>query len=345
VEASKNYPAWSDEAVVRHYTTGRQAVDDLYDSERALLMPAVERCESVLDVGCAAGGFYRILQALKPGIRYTGLDTSAEMIETARRRYPEGRFAVSEGGSSYPDGAFDLVLCTGVLLHNPDYRPMLQSLYRTARRGCVIDLPRLVRQPCTVNLSTSYMILQRRFDGRVQGSRLKVQGKVLASNLEPRTSNPDDEASDTMAPYVLCQARSMFDFLLRGHQPRPAAVIAVGYDGQPDASAILPVRPVCYCVVYLAKGTPQTQRTRVLLDLPGDLTASLDLSGAERVLGGREAIPALIQEMHAFKVRGSRFKEAEVFGEEHSSLEPSTLNLERPGRRGVSIRRRKGRPT
>ncbi len=271
----KNYPAWSEENVVQFYQRERHRLEDLYDSERALLVPALEESTSVLDVGCAAGGLYNILEKLKPGIRYTGVDVSPEMIAQARCRYPSAQFQVSDCSQpDFPEGAFDLVLSMGVLNHNPNYLEMIREHYRVSRKGCVLDLPRMVRAPYTFERSTSHIVL-----------------KGLLPN-----NNPAVPEAETIVPYVLCNPQPMFEFLVNQLKPRPCALAAVGYYGKPNPSAVVPVTPVCFCVIYLKKGDPQTRRTKLLLDLPKDIAAAIQLEGAESVPTGRAAIAGLIRD-------------------------------------------------
>lgn len=270
----KNYAAWSQRNVVQFYTGQRHTVEELYDSERALLVPALESCASVLDVGCAAGGFSQILQALKAGIRYVGVDVSADLIAAARRSYPTSRFEVSDGSVlAFPDQAFDLTLCTGVLLHNPNYQEMIRECYRVARRGCVIDVPRLVSVPYTFDLATSYMVLKRRFREGTDG-------------LDER---------HTIVPYVLSHPQPLFDCLVNGLKPRPSVVAAVGYYGQTNESVTLPVKPVCFCVVYLAKVGEAVQETKLLLDLPEEIKSQIQVDHVQVLREGRAAISHLIR--------------------------------------------------
>ena len=262
--------AWSEAEIVRFYLRERRRVEDLYDSERAILEPSLVPCRSVLDVGCAAGGFSEILAALKPGLRYAGVDAAPAMVEAARRRYPALRFDVSEGGTlAFEDGAADLVLCTSVLHHNPDYEAMIRECYRVCRIGCVLDLPRLIRRPYAFDPATSFMRLDQRF-----------------------------EAGDApwTVPYVLCNPQPMFSFLAEGLRPRPRMVAAVGYDGQPDPSVVIPSRPVCFCVAYLRKGDPHTTRTRLFLEMPPDIVEPLRLDGVEWLRGDRAALSRFISE-------------------------------------------------
>lgn len=270
----KNYGAWAHQDILNFYTNERCSVEGLYDSERVVLEPAVRACVSVLDVGCAAGGFYPILNALRPGIRYVGVDTSAAMIETARQRYPDARFEVRDGAAlGVPEAAFDLVFCTGVLLHNPNYREMIAELYRAAAVGCVIDLPRLTAMPYTFDRVSAYTVLKQRFG---------IQEGTL-------------DAQQTTVPYIVAQAQPIVEFLCRGLHPKPRAVIAVGYYGDVHPAVVLPFRRACFCVVYLAKGSDEARRTRVLLDLPEDIRATISLADVELVAGGRAAVRPTIE--------------------------------------------------
>jgi len=70
---------------------------------------------SVLDVGCGEGPWQPVLQTLRPGSRYAGIDTSAYAVARfgRRRNLRLGRFdQLAELGL---DGPYDLVVCADVL--------------------------------------------------------------------------------------------------------------------------------------------------------------------------------------------------------------------------------------
>lgn len=56
-----------------------------FHNDLAALVPAGAR---VLDLGCGTGLFYAALNALQPGITYTGVDLSVEAIEEATAAFP-----------------------------------------------------------------------------------------------------------------------------------------------------------------------------------------------------------------------------------------------------------------
>lgn len=105
-----------------------------------VITPALEI--SVNDVGCGYGALYDVLKPAHPGIRYTGCDVSAAMIESARARYahePNVSFVVT----SEPDVA-DYGIASGILNVRMNYtddawheyfRSTLALLNRTSTKG------------------------------------------------------------------------------------------------------------------------------------------------------------------------------------------------------------------
>jgi SAM-dependent methyltransferase len=70
---------------------------------------------TVLDVGAGEGTWLRALRALRPGVRYVGVDPSDYVVRRfgRRRNIRLGSFgALDEAGLS---GTFDLVVCCGVV--------------------------------------------------------------------------------------------------------------------------------------------------------------------------------------------------------------------------------------
>jgi ubiquinone/menaquinone biosynthesis C-methylase UbiE len=80
---------------------------------------------NVLDVGCGTGDFLRLLAPIVSPGTAEGLDLSETMIAEARRRSAENVDNLSFRVGSvlelpFPDGSFDRVLATQLLLHVPD---------------------------------------------------------------------------------------------------------------------------------------------------------------------------------------------------------------------------------
>jgi len=254
---NKNFEAWSLKNTVNFYQNERTRAADLYQSESAMLLPVVPRVKSVLDVGCAVGNFYSVFRELNPAISYVGIDTSQGMIDEARRRYPGIRFDLSKGhGLPYESGSFDLVLCTGVLNHNPDYLDMISEILRVTRRFAVVDLPRLVTWPYTFDLKHSYMQLKDRFP--------------------EKTEEITEEA--TRVPYVLASVSEAFNGLLNRLSKGIMGVACCGYYGTPHKSVTIPYEKVIFTVILLIKGHGQLRYHLRLPDDAMDLAESAFLS-------------------------------------------------------------------
>lgn len=73
------------------------------------------RLRSVLDVGCGEGPWQPILQRLRPGSRYAGVDSSAYAVARFGRRRNLRLGRVDELASLGLNGPFDLVVCADVL--------------------------------------------------------------------------------------------------------------------------------------------------------------------------------------------------------------------------------------
>src|SRR6202035_1680768 len=103
-------------------------------ARRRILRAMVERLvppsptATVIDVGCGTGAN---LAALADDYRCVGIDTSAEAIELARRRFPQVQFLTGFAPADVPAetlAAARLVLMTDVLEHVPDDYALLSNM-------------------------------------------------------------------------------------------------------------------------------------------------------------------------------------------------------------------------
>ncbi|MGP3971511.1 class I SAM-dependent methyltransferase [Streptomyces sp. 6N223] len=90
----------------------------------------------ILDAGCGSGPLFAALR--DRGALVTGLDSSAGMVELARRRLgADADLHVADLSDPLPftDGAFDDVLASLVLHYLEDWRPTLAEMRRVLRPG------------------------------------------------------------------------------------------------------------------------------------------------------------------------------------------------------------------
>lgn len=146
---------------------GRNRVHAEGDVQRkvALAVAATEYFQrralrSVLDVGCGEGAWMPPLRALRPAVRYAGIDPSEYAVEQFghERNIRQGDFASL--ASLKLDRRFDLVVCSDVLHYVPDreLRAGMPELVRlcasvaflevlTAEDDIVGDLEGFIRRP------------------------------------------------------------------------------------------------------------------------------------------------------------------------------------------------------
>lgn len=91
----------------------------------------------ILDVGCGEGRFGRFLWAQRPQVAYTGVDFSANLLESARQSLPDATFLqrdIAEPGCLDDLGQYDAVICLAVLQHIPGRHNRARLLQEMGRR-------------------------------------------------------------------------------------------------------------------------------------------------------------------------------------------------------------------
>jgi len=84
--------------------------------------------KTILDVGCGFADFARYLEARYPGVRYTGVDISEAMVNSARKLRPDLAIERLNILNEYP-GHFDVVTANGIFyLLGADARSLSQQL-------------------------------------------------------------------------------------------------------------------------------------------------------------------------------------------------------------------------
>ena len=93
--------------------------------------------KTAMDLGCGTGILCEILH--RNGIRASGMDFSAGMIDIARQGSPQIHYEVADMITFCPDAQFDLVTCTGDALnhiHKPsDVEKIFRNVYRYTAPG------------------------------------------------------------------------------------------------------------------------------------------------------------------------------------------------------------------
>jgi SAM-dependent methyltransferase len=225
---------WSKSDSLEFFQTHRQTPADMYQSERFYLPEILPLVRSVLDIGCAAGGFSRIMKSFNSGIAYTGVDIAPKFVDIASKSFPDSRFILGDGiHFATPPNSYDLVYSTGVFHLNSRWRDMVRAAYEQARRYVLVDF-RLTSGPALEGT------LRIEFDGRL---------------------------SDAVLPYYVVNTSELIAFL-ESMEPQPAAIRARGYYHPPSEMATLAVSQVLMAFFLIEKGQPGNQSTTVQIEFP-----------------------------------------------------------------------------
>jgi SAM-dependent methyltransferase len=99
---------------------------------RALLLGEVKAGERVLDFGCGAGRFLRVIE--EAGAQAVGVEIARAAVERARENVPGADVRLLDDGSiPLGHGEVDLVWCSEVLEHIPDVAHALLEMRRVLK--------------------------------------------------------------------------------------------------------------------------------------------------------------------------------------------------------------------
>lgn len=102
-----------------------------------LLAGRINVGDQALDVGCGNGRYYPLLE--KKGACYRGIDISSKLVNIAKKKFPQGDFAVGDAlFLPFKNNEFDLFFSVAVLHHIPSqgYRKrFFQEAWRVLKPG------------------------------------------------------------------------------------------------------------------------------------------------------------------------------------------------------------------
>lgn len=120
-------------------------------SELNITNERLERClgfqlnelkgKTVLEVGCGAGRFTELL--VKSGALVHSIDLSNAVEANKLNIGDQPNYRIAQAGAyeiPFPDNAFDIVLCLGVIQHTPSSEKTIESLWNKVRPGGMLAI-------------------------------------------------------------------------------------------------------------------------------------------------------------------------------------------------------------
>ncbi len=172
---------WDEPGVAAYYENNRLSTRDVYPSEWQYLKELLRERISVLDIGCALGGFASVIAEHIRDFEYTGLDISHEMIQRAKQKHPMHHFyLIEEADLSVLDGeVFDLVLCLGILHLSCKWRQLISAAWNHTGGTLVLDLRETYLQTCE-DERISYFTMEAYSEGAA-ASDLRLPYNIINS--------------------------------------------------------------------------------------------------------------------------------------------------------------------
>jgi trans-aconitate 2-methyltransferase len=111
-------------------------------------LPPIE-ARAVIDLGCGPGNSTEVLAACYPQANISGIDSSSDMIEAARRRLPRVSFAVQDLQAWRDAGPFDVILANAVLQWVAGHESLLPALVKKLAPGgaLAVQMPDNLDEP------------------------------------------------------------------------------------------------------------------------------------------------------------------------------------------------------
>ena len=128
---------WTPDGQIRRYETFLQITDDLTGKR-------------ILDFGCGKGDFWGFIKGKGISVDYCGVDINENLIELARRKYPEAGFISLDLDETDIGQMFDVIFVCGVF--NLRVAGIQESMEHTLRK-----LFTLCREALHVNVLTYYV--------------------------------------------------------------------------------------------------------------------------------------------------------------------------------------------
>jgi trans-aconitate 2-methyltransferase len=83
--------------------------------------------QTIIDIGCGPGNSSKILIDRWPGAKFIGLDSSPNMIEKAKKDYPQHEWILSDASAFVPNSKFDIVFSNATIQWIPHHETLLQQ--------------------------------------------------------------------------------------------------------------------------------------------------------------------------------------------------------------------------
>lgn len=162
-----NSDCWGLKNVVDFFDNHRHTTEEVYQSEWFFLKGLLFEGMTILDVGCAQGGFAGVVGEHLQNFQYTGVDINPVMIDKAKQRHSKHQFyCVPEADLSLlQQQTYDLVIVLGILHLHEKWRETLKQAWAHTKKTILFDL-RESCEPSIEDKSQAYFTMEMNNGGK-----------------------------------------------------------------------------------------------------------------------------------------------------------------------------------
>lgn len=141
------YVDYADEINSKRFNSPHAVRRYAHEKQYRSVCSFVNKDETVLDAGCGEGALTVMLA--QKGAVASGTDISVPNIDAAKKYANESNLEISFQVADlehqpFPDNSFDVVVCSHVLEHIPDFDAGLHELMRVAKKRVVFAVPTIL---------------------------------------------------------------------------------------------------------------------------------------------------------------------------------------------------------
>ena len=169
-----NFPKWDSEKIKEFYSQNRIFWDQLYNSEKEILEKAnLNENSKVLDLGCACGGLYKILNKKFKVNKYVGIDINTHCIQLANELYQDVEFIagdISEMNDNKFLNEFDFVISFGFIDCSNSFYKIFNKItnYLKPDGKLILDL-RITDKDDLLDINKAYQYID--YSGKKNGEK------------------------------------------------------------------------------------------------------------------------------------------------------------------------------
>ncbi len=95
----------------------------------------VDNPKSIIDIGCGPGNSTRVLRDRWPDAKIAGIDSSAAMIEKAKKDYPDIEWITADASKFASDKKYDIVFSNAAIQWMPNHELLVPRLFEIVNGG------------------------------------------------------------------------------------------------------------------------------------------------------------------------------------------------------------------